>query len=91
MGRQGPMDGVFDSLSLSHIILSYFVLAHDEENFLLSFLSLRVPRRGAPSRKTLFLVDLLTIITIFFNKTCFINKNILKITNKFIPSNQINF
>ena len=47
--------------------------------------------RPAPSRKTLLLVNLPTTITIVFNKTCFVNKNILEITNKFIPSNQTNF
>ena len=44
-----------------------------------------------PPRKTLFLVNLSTTITIVFNKTFFINKNILEITNEFIPSNQTNF
>ena len=78
----------------SHIILSYFILTlipHDEKNFLTSSLSLWALRRDALFRKTLLLVDLLTTITIFFNKTCFINKNILEITNKFIPLNQTNF
>ena len=32
-----------------------------------------------------------TTITILFNKTYFVNKNILEITNKFIPLNQTNF
>ena len=41
--------------------------------------------------KTLLLVNLLTFITIFFNKIRFVNKNILEITNKFIPSYQTNF
>ena len=45
----------------------------------------------APPRKTLLLVNLPTIITIFFNKTYFVSKNILEITNKFILSNQTNF
>ena len=42
-------------------------------------------------RKTLFLVNLTTTITIVFNKTCIVNKNILEITNKFISSYQTNF
>ena len=42
-------------------------------------------------RKTLFLVNLTTAITIVFNKTCIVNKNILEITNKFISSYQTNF
>ena len=44
-----------------------------------------------PSYKTLFLVNLPTTITIVFNKTYFITKNIFEITNKFIPSNQSNY
>ena len=31
------------------------------------------------------------LLHFFFNKTYFINKNILEITNKFISSNQTNF
>ena len=42
-------------------------------------------------RKTLFLVNLTTTITIVFNKTCIVNKNILESTNKFISSYQTNF
>ena len=46
----------------------------------------------APPHKTLFLVNLPTTITIFSNKmTCFNNKNILEIIDKFILSNQTNF
>ena len=41
--------------------------------------------------KFYFLLIYLTTSTIFFNETYFINKNILEITTKFIPSNQINF
>ena len=40
-----------------------------------------------PTCKTLLLINLATTIAIVFNKTCFINKNILEIKNKFIPSN----
>ena len=41
--------------------------------------------------KILFLVNLPTTITTISNKTCFVNKNILEITNKLIPSIQSNF
>ena len=41
--------------------------------------------------KLYFLLICLTTITIFFNKTYFINKNILEITTKFISSNQTKF
>ena len=49
--------------------------------------------REAPSHpvKLYFLLICPTTSTIFFNETYLINKNILKITTKFIPSNQINF
>ena len=57
---------------------------HDEKNFLALSSSFGAPRIPVPLRKTLLLVDFPTTITIFFNKTWFINKNILKITNKFI-------
>ena len=45
------------------------------------------PRSPTLPRKTLFLVNLPTTVAIVFNKTCFVNKNILEIKNKFIPSN----
>ena len=39
--------------------------------------------------KLYFLLICPTTSTVFFNETYFINKNILEITTKFIPSNQI--
>ena len=65
--------------------------SHDRENFLAPSPPLGAPRSPTPPRKALLLVNLPTTITIVFNKTYFINKNILEITNKFIPSNQTNF
>ena len=65
---------------------------HDGENFLTPSLPLRALQSLAPPRKTLLFLLICPIIsTIFFNETYFINKNILKITTKFIPSIQINF
>ena len=64
---------------------------HDGKNFLAPSSLLGVPRNPVSPRKTLLFVNLPTIIAIVFNKTCFINKNILEIKNKFIPSNQTNF
>ena len=50
------------------------------------------PHEASPHPvKLYFLLICLTTSTIFFNETYFINKNILEITTKFIPSNQINF
>ena len=73
-------------------ILSHPRLApHDKENFLTPFLPLRALQSPAPPHKTLLRVNLPITITIFFNKTCFVNKNILKITKNFIPSNQTYF
>ena len=64
---------------------------HDGENFPAPSSPLGAPQNPAPPCKTLLLVNLPTTIVIVFNKTCFVNKNILKINNKFIPSNQTNF
>ena len=76
-GGAGSKDKVFASPCK---ILSYPILAPPclarLEKFSYSIFT--------PPPKTLLLVNLPTIITIFFNKTCFVNKNILEITNKFI-------
>ena len=59
--------------------------------FVLPHLCLLGPHPN-PSCKTLIFVNLpQNYYYYFFNKTCFINKNILEITNKFIPSNQTKF
>ena len=83
------------SLPSSRMVLSYSILALPRPAWRRKF-SCPIPplgalRRPAPPRKTLLLVNLPTTITIVFNKTYFVNKNILEITNKFIPSNQTNF
>ena len=64
---------------------------HDGKNFLTLSPSLRALQSPISFCKTLLLINLSTTITIVFNKIYFVNKNILKITNKFIPSNQTNF
>ena len=90
-GEAGPKDGVF-AFAPQDFVLPHLRLAlHDGENFVAPSLPLRALRIPAPPRKTLLFVNLSTIITTFFNKTCFINKNILEITNKFIASNKTNF
>ena len=58
---------------------------YDGKNFLIPSLSLGASQSLVLLRKTLFLVNLSTIITIIFNKTCFFNKNKIEIINKFIP------
>ena len=63
----------------------------DGENFLISSMLLGTPQSPTPPCKTLLHVNLPTTITIVFNKTYNVNKNILEIMNKFLPSNQTNF
>ena len=93
MGRDGagPKDRVFVPTSHDFVLLYPHLVLHDWENFFISFLPLGAPRGLAPSRKTLLIVNLPYNKYNFFNETYFINKNILGITTKFIPSNQINF
>ena len=64
---------------------------HDKQNFLAPSPPLWAQQSLALPRKTLFLVNFPTTIAIIFNKTFFVNKNILEINNKFISSNQTNF
>ena len=62
------------------MILSYPISTpHDEENFLASWGPLGAPQSSTPPHKTLLLVNLPTTIAIVFNKTCFVNKNYLKL------------
>ena len=91
MGQVGPKDGVFTPVPYGFILPHPRFTPHDGENFLTLSPLLGASQSLAPSRKTLLFVNLSTTITIVFNKICFINKNILKITNKFILSNQTNF
>ena len=82
------------SLSPPRMVFFYPILApilHDSKNFLVASLPLGVLRNPTPPRKTQLLVNLPTIIAFVFNKTYFVNKNILEIKNKFILSNQTNF
>ena len=64
---------------------------HDKQNFLAPSPPLWALRSLAPPCKTLLLVNFPTTIAIIFNKTFFVNKNILEINNKFISSNQTSF
>ena len=82
-------------LFLAGMILSYFisVLLHMTEKIFLSHPHLLEPWEALSHPvKLYFFVDLPPqLLQFFFNKTCFINKNILKISTKFIPSDQTNF
>ena len=91
-GVEGSKDGIFVPIPHGIVLPHPRPAPHDGENFLTPSPTLGAPRSPAPSCKTLlFLLIFPTISTIFFNETYFINKNILKITTKFIPSIQINF
>ena len=81
IGRSGagPKDGAFATAP------------HDGGNSLAPSPPPGALRNPTSLYKTLLLVNLPITITIIFNKTYFINKNILEITNKFISSNQTNF
>ena len=84
----GSKDGIFIPAPHNVVLFHSRLVPHDGENFLTPF-----PPLGAPPHpvKLYFLLICSTISTIFFSETYFINKNILKIITKFIPSNQINF
>ena len=84
-------DGVFVFASRGFVFSHPCPALHNGKNLLTPFPLLGAPQSPTPSHKILILVNLPTTITIDYSKTCFVNKNILKITNKFIASNQTNF
>ena len=90
-GGASPKDGVFAPTPHGFVLPHPCPAPHDGENFLAPSSPFGAPHSPAFPRKTQLFVNLSTIITIFFSKTCFVNKNILEITNKFIPSNQTTF
>ena len=90
-GGAGLKDGVLTSIPHGFILLHPCPTPHDGENFPAPSSPLGALQSPAPPHKTLLLVNFPTTIAIIFNKTCFVNKNILEINNKFIPSNQTNF
>ena len=67
------------------------LVLHDRKNFLTPSLPFGALWSSTPPHKTLLLVNLLHNYYNFFNKNCFINKNTLEITTKFIPSNRLIF
>ena len=91
-GGAGPKDGIFVPAPHGFFLPHPRPAPHDGENFLPHPRPLR-PREAPPYIvKLYFLLIFPTTITIFSNKmTYFNNKNILKIINKFILSNQTNF
>ena len=87
-GGAGLKDGVFALVPQDFVLLHPRPLSHDTENFLPHLRPLGPCEVPSYFVKLYFLLICLTISTNFFNKTYFINKNILEITTKFIPSNQ---
>ena len=84
-------DKVFTPASHGFVLPHLRFAPYEGENFLAPSSPFGAPHSPAFPRKTQIFVNLSTIITIFFSKTYFVNKNILEITNKFILSNQTNF
>ena len=90
-GRAGPKDEVFIPAPHGFILPHPCSAPHDGENFLFLSSPLGALRNLTPPSKTLLFVNLPYNQYNFFNETYFINKNIIEISTKFIPSNQINF
>ena len=90
-GGAGPKDRIFVPASHDFVLPHPYPVLHDGENFLTPSQPLGAPRNPAPPHKTLLFVNFPYNQYNFFNETYFINENILKITTKFIPSNQTNF
>ena len=84
----GLKDGVFALVPQDFVLLHPRPVPHDTENFLLHLRPLGPCEVPSHLVKLYFLLICLTISTNFFNENYFINKNILEITTKFIPSNQ---
>ena len=92
MGRGGPKDGVFASTPHGFVLLYPHPALHDKEPFSPHPHTLRPCETPPHLVKQYIFVNLpRNQYNFFFNKTYFINKNILEIITKFIPSNQINF
>ena len=93
MGRGGAglKDGVFAPAPHGFVLPHPDPAPHDRENFLSPSSPLGAPQSSIPPCKTPLLVKLPITTIIVFNKTCFVKKNILEITNKFISLNQTNF
>ena len=85
----GPKDGVPVPTPHGFVLPHLRSAPHDDENFLPHPRPMgprKAPPHPTPSHKTLLFVNLPITIIIVFNKTYFVNKNILEITNKFITS-----
>jgi len=87
----GPKARIFAPISHDFVLLHSRPAQYDGNFFFTSSPSLGALQSPISSCKTLLFVNLPTTIIIVFNKTYFINKNILEIINKFISSNQTNF
>ena len=91
IGQGGAKDGVFTLAPHGFVLPHPYSAPHNMENFVTPSPPLGPHEALTYLVKLYFLLIFLTTITIFFNKTYFINKNILEITTKFILSNQTKF
>ena len=92
MGRDRAEEyGVFVSALYDFVLPHPCPVPYNGKNFLTSSPPLGAPQSPTSPCKTLLFVNLPQNQYNFFNETYFINKNILEITTKYIPSNQINF
>ena len=77
--RADLKDGVFTSTPHGFVLPHCRPAPHDRKNFLTSSPPLRTSRSPAPLRKTLLLVNFLTIITIFLINSILLIKIYLKL------------
>ena len=91
MGRARPKDAVFALAPHGFVLLHPRPSPHDVEIFLPHPCPFGPCKAPPHPIKLYFLMIYPQLLQFFFNKTCFINKNILEIINKFIPSNQTKF
>ena len=92
MGQAGLKDGVFDLMLHAFVLPHPYLALYDRDGkfFLVPSQLFGGPRSLTSPCKTIIFINLLhNYYNFFFSKTCFINKNIIEITTKFL-SHQIN-
>ena len=90
-GRAGPKDVVFAPAPYGFVLPHPHPASHDGKNLLCHPRPLGLSKPLPHPIKLYFLLISHNYYNCFFKKNLFVNKNILKITNKFIPSNKTNF
>ena len=90
--KNGKRESLVSALHGSFVLLYSHLASSIEGKIFLSHSYPLGPHEAATHPvKLYFLLICPATITIFFNKLCFINENILEITTKFISSNQTIF